>query len=246
MASSVLEDIFNWAGQSLHHDFKVYECHQLLFLLSKYVSSPIKSHLLAQDELNSDKYNYALGLGCSYHDWFDRPQFCSLNYVKRWAYIIMDKCCSAFDIEPLMDVHYHIETRHTIKEPRHFKQTVLVKWSPDDEEDVPQQSDKPDMTLYGAPKTRAAPAGFIHLNPKDVTSNPKRMGAATAGGGRSNALNNYKSLEQSLPSNTVCQHTDKGQSPNATSVWMTQNSVPLLSFAVKEEWKKDFPGLSKK
>lgn len=61
-----------------------------------------------------------------------------------------------------------------LQQPQGFAEVQLVNWVPEDET-VPQQSQEPDRDVFGAPKTRAAPAGFIPIDPSEKTLNPKKM-----------------------------------------------------------------------
>ena len=51
---------------------------------------------------------------------------------------------------------------------------MLVPWEPQDET-VPTQDEYFNVTPFGAPKTRAAPAGYIPVNPYEVVPNEKKM-----------------------------------------------------------------------
>ena len=45
---------------------------------------------------------------------------------------------------------------------------MLVNWEPRDET-VPQQDEYFNVTHFGAPKTKAAPAGYVPVNPLEIT-----------------------------------------------------------------------------
>lgn len=102
----------DWANTPIVQEFKVYHAHQLLFHLTHHLPKGTKKMLsehLANDAMGSDTYNYSTGMACRFHDWFDVPRFCSLNFVKRWAYLTMDYCCPPLGIEQKNYTHIHIE-----------------------------------------------------------------------------------------------------------------------------------------
>ena len=43
-------------------------------------------------------FSYTVGMACPYHDKIDKSRFCSMNCVKRWAFLIMDKMCPPLGI----------------------------------------------------------------------------------------------------------------------------------------------------
>ena len=51
---------------------------------------------------------------------------------------------------------------------------MFVPWEPQDE-NVPQQDEYFDVTAFGAPKTKAAPAGYIPVNPHEIVPNEKKL-----------------------------------------------------------------------
>ena len=51
---------------------------------------------------------------------------------------------------------------------------MLVNWEPRDET-VPQQDEYFNVTHFGAPKTKAAPAGYVPVNPLEITPNEKKL-----------------------------------------------------------------------
>jgi len=177
IAHNILENLMSWSGKSLGQDFKVYHVHQLFYYLSQYL--PIKESRfsnchLAEEEISNDVFNYISGLGCKYHDWYDIPRYCSLNCVKRWAYLMMDVCCPGLGIELKNYTHKPIEQKVFKNRQTGFKETMLVNWEPRDET-VPQQDEYFNVTTYGAPKTKAAPAGYVPVNPSEITPNEKKL-----------------------------------------------------------------------
>ena len=100
MVFAVLNDLLTWGGLPIEQDFKVYHVHQLFYHLSQFLpkSEVCKSELLAGDCIASDIYSYTVGMACPYHDKIDKSRFCSMNCVKRWAFLIMDKMCPPLGI----------------------------------------------------------------------------------------------------------------------------------------------------
>ena len=50
------------------------------------------------------------GMACNWHDYDERPQFCSLQKIKSWAYVISNHCCEEFNIELISQRHKPIDT----------------------------------------------------------------------------------------------------------------------------------------
>ena len=102
-----------WSGIHLGQEFKVYHVHQLFYYLTQYLpkDKQISNPGLAEEQISSDIYNYFSGLGCKYHDWYDIPRYCSLSWVKRWAYLMMDECCPPLCIEKKKYTHIPIEQK---------------------------------------------------------------------------------------------------------------------------------------
>ena len=165
-----------WGNQDFSHDFKVFHVHQLFFQLSQYLPKEEQfakgQELLAADQLASDIYSYTMGIACPYHDKIDKPRFCSLNCVKRWAYLILDHCCPPLNLQRLQDSHIHIERPPHSKDKRRFKEEYYVIL---DSEKMSKIKVNEDQDLFGAQKTRAAPAGFVSLDMSSIVKNPKKM-----------------------------------------------------------------------
>ena len=91
----------------------MYHVHQLFYYLTQYLpkDKQISNPGLAEEQISSDIYNYFSGLGCKYHDWYDIPRYCSLSWVKRWAYLMMDECCPPLCIEKKKYTHIPIEQK---------------------------------------------------------------------------------------------------------------------------------------
>ena len=51
-----------------------------------------------------------LGMACNWHDYDERPQFCSLQKIKSWAYVLSNHCCEEFNIELISQRHKPIDT----------------------------------------------------------------------------------------------------------------------------------------
>ena len=176
IAVNVLENLMAWSGIQLGQEFKVYHVHQLFYYLTQYLpeDKQISNPGLAEEQISSDIYNYFAGLGCKYHDWYDIPRYCSLSWVKRWAYLMMDACCSPLGIEKKKFTHIPIEQRIFMNRKTVFTETMFVPWEPQDE-NVPQQDEYFHVTAFGAPKTKAAPAGYIPVNPNEIVPNEKKL-----------------------------------------------------------------------
>ena len=54
-------------------------------------------------------YSFILEMACNWHDYDERPQFCSLQKLKSWAYVISQHCCEDFKIDLLSGRHKPIE-----------------------------------------------------------------------------------------------------------------------------------------
>ena len=48
---------------------------------------------------------FLAGMACNWHDYNERPQFCSLQKIKSWAYVISKHCCEEFNIEMISERH---------------------------------------------------------------------------------------------------------------------------------------------
>ena len=48
-------------------------------------------------------------MACNWHDYDERPQFCSLQKLKSWAYVISQHCCEDFKIDLLSGRHKPVE-----------------------------------------------------------------------------------------------------------------------------------------
>ena len=54
-------------------------------------------------------YSFTLEMSCNWHDYDERPQFCSLQKLKSWAYVISQHCCEDFKIDLLSGRHKPVE-----------------------------------------------------------------------------------------------------------------------------------------
>lgn len=178
MTKNIMVDLCTWAGLKNYPEFHVFHVHQLMFHLSQALlksNNPerIKTESFAADLIASDIYSYTVGMGCPYHDKIDKPRFCSLNCAKRWAFLIMDHCCPVLNLEQKPDTHCHIEKPAYSRYDLPYKQEMLVQWRPSLEDDGTQTSTELDRDIFGAAKTRAAPAGFVAVD--EALPNPKKM-----------------------------------------------------------------------
>ena len=120
-------------------------------------------------------YSYTVGIGCPYHDKIDKPRFCSMSCVKRWAFLIMDQCCPHLGITQEPDTHRHVERPPWDQQKPKYSEQFYVSLGPSvDDTPIPVTAE-PDKDLFGAPKTRAAPAGFCGVDLDKVIPNPKKM-----------------------------------------------------------------------
>ena len=127
MVGLVLKDLLEWSGMVLHQELKVYHVHQLFFHLTKQMPSKgLRNELLAEDKITSDIYNYTTGMGCKFHDSIDKPRFCSLNIVKRWAFLIMDECCPDMGLEQKPDTHRHVDRPTYVQRNLGYKEEIFV------------------------------------------------------------------------------------------------------------------------
>ena len=174
MVGLVLKDLLEWSGIVLHQDLKVYHVHQLFYHLTKQMPSKgLRNELLAEDKITSDIYNYTTGMGCKFHDAIDKPRFCSLNIVKRWAFLIMDECCPELGLEQKPDTHRHVDKPTYVQRNLGYKEEIFVPWLPSGE--MAPVTSEPDRDVFDAPMTRANPAGFVNLDGSAMVPNPNKM-----------------------------------------------------------------------
>ena len=55
--------------------------------------------------MDTQSQYYHLGMACNWHDYDERPQFCSLQKIKSWAYVMSNHCCEEFNIELISGRH---------------------------------------------------------------------------------------------------------------------------------------------
>lgn len=180
-------------------------------------------------------------MGCPYHDKIDKPRFCSLNCVKRWAYLIMDQCCPPLKIEQAAETHYHVERPFYLQRESKFKQEFHVEWTPVAGDDGTITSAEVDRDIFGAPKTRAAPAGFVAVRDEENIPNPKKMSTRErealekklAAQGRS--LEEWTGVKNSLPEKEpFCPwDNDDGVSPISNTPLVNVPAEPPCPWAKK-------------
>ena len=66
-------------------------------------------------------------MACPYHDKIDKGRFCSMNCVKRWAFLILDKCCKPFGIIQEAETHRHVERPQYLNRKPKYKEEFYVK-----------------------------------------------------------------------------------------------------------------------
>jgi hypothetical protein len=47
-------------------------------------------NLLAEDELINDALKFTEGISCGFHEELEAMRHCSLSYVQRWSFLIME------------------------------------------------------------------------------------------------------------------------------------------------------------
>jgi len=222
MVSSVMNDLLNWSDLPIEQDFRVYHVHQLLYHLSHYLPSGanFKSELLAGDQLASDIYSYTVGMACPYHDKIDKSRFCSMNCVKRWAFLILDKCCQPFGIIQEPDTHRHVERPQYLNKKPKYQEEHYVKLGPSLDDEPIKVTAEADKDLFGAPKTRAAPAGFCDVDLSKTVPNPKKMSKKereelerTHFAKTGQSLEDWITVEKTLPPLTQSPWGNSGGSP---------------------------------
>ncbi|PNF15261.1 hypothetical protein B7P43_G01039 [Cryptotermes secundus] len=106
-----LEDCIRTDYSSESDTFRVYPLPKLFYELRNACISdkpgapgfPVYS--LAERELERDVFSFTQGISCKFHDGTDAVQHCSLSYVRRWGFIILDHCCKDLGIELIPGEH---------------------------------------------------------------------------------------------------------------------------------------------
>ena len=53
---------------------------------------------------------FITGMACNWHDYDERPQFCSLQKIKSWAYVMSKHCCEDFQIDLISGRHRPVDS----------------------------------------------------------------------------------------------------------------------------------------
>jgi hypothetical protein len=102
--------------------FRVYSVgklfHELRNAIMGVPSAVIMSpNFLDQDELINDSLEFTVGLSCDFHEVIEAMRHCSLSYVQRWIFLIMEQCCGPLAIEIIPGQHCDLYT-YLIKRAR--------------------------------------------------------------------------------------------------------------------------------
>lgn len=99
-------------GHTIESDtFRVYPLPKLFFELrnacvsDKSEAGGFPVYSIAERELERDIFNFTQGISCKFHDRTDAVQYCSLSFVRRWGFIILDHCCKDLGIELMPGQH---------------------------------------------------------------------------------------------------------------------------------------------
>lgn len=226
----ILYDLFSWANVELQHDLKVFHIHHLFYRLANSQEATtgcvFRSELLAKDSLNSDEYMYTKDVACSFHDWHDKSQYCSLMHVKKWAFVMADYCCRDFGITLVAGIHRPVGDEETKVYPS--KEIVLVPWQEDPNAVEPMLSAQHDTNMMGARVTRAAPAGVTVLAPEtmDVFA---RKGVHQQEAMPVSSMSGFSPFDDwGAVGSTLPQEDDASRPENVNSGWQTMSEFPSL------------------
>jgi hypothetical protein len=87
-------------------------------------------NFLAEDEMSNNALEFMEGISCNFHKQIEAMRHCSLSYVQRWSFLIMDECCGPLAIEFIPGKHCDFSTYLTKRATAVYLSSRFPCWNP--------------------------------------------------------------------------------------------------------------------